>query len=154
MSYVEELELKAKFDIYHAATQGGALDRGMKDLYNMVWGQCTLTLQGAISRRDDYEEESGKRNVQWLLTNIKEELAGINKKSNPYSTWWAAFRKLANMQQQNQETASDFLKRQREVVELFELAGGKGSLFSETIAEFKAHGADKKDIEAEKHSKM
>ena len=150
LSYVEELELKAKFDIYHAATQGGALDRGMKDLYNMVWGQCTLTLQGAISRRDDYEEESGKRNVQWLLTNIKEELAGIDKKSNPYSTWWAAFRKLANMRQQKQETASDFLKRQREAVELFELAGGKGSLFSETIAEFKAHGADKKDIEAEK----
>ena len=87
LSYVEELELKAKFDIYHAATEGGALDRGMKDLYSMASVQRTLALQGAISRRSDYEIESGNRNVRWLLTNTKEDLAGIDKKSNPCSAW-------------------------------------------------------------------
>ena len=143
LTYIEELELKAQFDIYHAATQGGALDRGMKDLYNMVWGQCSNTLQGAITRRSDYNTESVKRNVKWLMTNLKEELSGIDKKSNPYSTWWAALRKLVNMRQGQQESASDFLKRQREAVDIFELAGGKGSLFSETIAGFSLDSADK-----------
>ena len=70
-----------------------------------------MTLQGAISRRAEYEKESVQRNVLWLMTNIKEELSGIDKKSNPYSMWWATLRKLANMRQQHNETASDFLKR-------------------------------------------
>ena len=58
LTYIEELELRSEYEVFKAATKGGALDRGMKDLYNMVWGQCTNSLQGAMMRRTEYESES------------------------------------------------------------------------------------------------
>jgi hypothetical protein len=149
MTAIEKWELQDEYKIYRSALDGD-MRRAVEELYNKIWGQCTSALQGAISRRDDYESKKEKRDVLWLIKNLKEELSGVDGKANPYSLWWAAIRKLVNMRQKNDESASDFLKRQNEVLERFELVAGTGFFFSEKISKTKINIATAEEMNAEK----
>ena len=134
LTYMKKKQLDHAYELHMATQPGGKLDSAIKGLYNMVWGQCTSALQGAIARREDYETKKNEKDVHWLLENLKEELSGVDSSANPYSMWWAALRKFVNMRQGSEESANDFLKRQNEYLERFEMVGGTDFFFSEKIA--------------------
>ena len=61
LTYMKKKQLDHAYELHMATQPGGELDSAIKGLYNIVWGQCTSALQGAIARREDYETKKTKK---------------------------------------------------------------------------------------------
>jgi hypothetical protein len=57
-----------------------ALQDNTRDIYSIIWGQCSLSLQAKIKQEKDFIENDNKKKCVWLLKQIKNAIYKFDSK--------------------------------------------------------------------------
>ena len=149
--FVEKMLLETKIKSYVA--QEEQLKNNINKVYAIIWGQCSSSLQAVIKGDDNFDIRHRRRDVVWLLTQIKTVSAGIDNKSNRYKNLYGALLQLLTMRQGENESNDKYLTRFKSNIQTTELAGGKDFL-SPTTWLGVYHSQQEKNDEREKFLAM
>ena len=134
---VEEWKMEHKMFLDRKAI----MKNNEKKLYALVWGQSTQALRSEIIALKDYNENSRRGNVLWLLENIKLVSAGVDTTANVVVTYHQQYMSLSYLRQNQTESMEDYLKRFNALVTTTKLAGGDNIWYCEKLHDKKLQDA-------------
>ena len=105
--------------------QHALIRSNIKKVYALIWGQCSEPLQTLVRNNDEYKEKEKKKDVVWLLKQLKALTSGIDVLSNKRETLHDALVNFVTMRQGRSESLDDYMKRVKSNIELLVLAGGR-----------------------------
>ena len=105
----------------------------LNKIYNLVYGNCTDSVQTMLKTDDDYESKSRFFDHRWLFRKVKMIVAGLDTKVNLRVSLHTAMLNYMLMKQYPNEANDTYLTQFKSMVETLKLAGGEHILVSETI---------------------
>ena len=100
------------------------LEDNMRDLFSVVWGQCSTSMQSSIKQAETYEDKKAIADCAWLLSEIKNVIFKFSSKKQKFLSLVDARIALDRIRQQEKESNSSFLDQFKVVVDSFEHYGG------------------------------
>ena len=95
----------------------------MYKLYSLVWGQCTLSLKEELRGIKDVIDKDFDFDVKWLLENIQQVSAGIDKRTvNINESVFNAARKFHTFKQYENESCEAYLTRYTALLDSLNMA--------------------------------
>ena len=58
------------------------LENNLRNIYSVIWGQCSLSLQSKIKEHEKFEEKDDNNDCAWLLNQIKNVLFKFDSKQD------------------------------------------------------------------------
>ncbi len=101
-------------------------------VYNILYGQCSPSLQEVLMGIEDFKAKSSGFDVPWLLDQLRILSAGLDRTSNAQYQDQQANRTLINMRQKQTETNQAYFRRFQENVVTWELSKGKHAFYTES----------------------
>lgn len=98
-------------------------------IYSLIWGQCSPGLQAIIQGDKDFVTKEEKRDVLWVLEQVKLATAGIDERANQYENMCQVLLTFLTMRQGETESNDDYLERFKSNAETVKLTGGKELLW-------------------------
>ncbi len=102
-------------------------------IYSLIWGQCSPGLRAVVQGDKDFETKEEKRDVLWVLEQVKLATAGIDVRANQYENMRQVLLTFLNMRQGETESNDDYLERFKSNAETVKLTGGKSYFGSGTL---------------------
>ena len=100
-----------------------ALKDNFRDIYSVIWGQCSLSLQAKIKLGKDFVEKDNNKDCAWLLKEVKN---AIYKFDSSRDIFYSIAEARSNLEylKQNKESEDEFYDMFRNHIEAFEIFGG------------------------------
>ena len=100
------------------------LEATLHSLYNVIWGQCSPSMQEKIRSRPKFHVTEEKEDVIGLLKEIKGISHQFESHENIYDSLYEAKKGLYNFRQQPQDSNSTHLRSFQNLVDVIEHYGG------------------------------
>ena len=101
-------------------------------VYNIIYGQCSPSIQEVLMGDKDYKDKSDDFDVKWLLDQLRLLSVGLDRTSNGYVQDQTAHQTLLNMRQRVNESNQAYLRRFQENVATLELSKGKHVFYTKS----------------------
>ena len=63
------------------------LEDNTRNIYSIIWGQCSLSLQAKIKQEKDFVDKDNNKECAWLLKQIKNAIFKFDSKMDPFLSW-------------------------------------------------------------------
>jgi len=122
-------------------------------VYNIIYGQCSPSIQEVLMGDKDYKAKSDNFEVKWLLDQLRLLSVGLDRTSNGYVQDQTAHQMLLNMRQRVNESNQAYLRRFQENVATLELSKGKHVFYtkSDSGKDYETASDDERKSSREKH---
>ena len=100
-----------------------AMDGNKRNIYAVIWGQCSLAIQAKVKQEKDYTSKHKDKDCAWLLNQIKSAIYKFDAKRDIFYSLVEAIATLEFTKQQK-KTDEEFYDTFRSHVEAFEHFGG------------------------------
>jgi hypothetical protein len=99
------------------------MDGNKRNIYAVIWGQCSLAIQAKVKQGRDYTSKHKDKDCAWLLNQIKSAIYKFDAKRDIFYSLVEAIATLEFTKQQK-KTDEEFYDTFRSHVEAFEHFGG------------------------------
>jgi len=120
----------------------------LKKIYDVIYGNCTESVQAMIKTDADYETKILK--CQWLLNKVKTIVSGLDTKSKKRVPLHGALFNFLTMHQYQTEINDAYLTSSKSNVKALKLAGGEHVLVSNKLINKLATNITNTDRQKEK----
>ena len=100
------------------------LDDNLRDVFAVVWGQCSTYLQSIIKQDNDYEQKKIDADCAWLLSQIQSIIFKFAGRKQKFLAIVEARTTHDRCKQRDEESNASFLDQFKTVVESYEHTGG------------------------------
>jgi len=129
------------------------LKRNNRVVYNIIYGQCSPSIQEVLIGDKDYKDKSDNFDFKWLLGQLRLLSVGLDRTANVYVQNQTAHQTMLNMRQRIDESNQAYLRRFQENVATLELSKGKHVFYtkSDSGKEYETTTADERKSSREKY---
>ena len=132
------IDYEKRYGMY--LTRESTLQDNMKNLYHLVWGQCSPQLKSAIKGYNKYAEKSAELDSKWLLEHVVKGIGGVSSNGNKANILFSSIKRVFITTQYKNESTDDYQQRLLDAVDAVKMVGGKNFFRPEGLVE--ATGTD------------
>ena len=104
--------------------RGQCLDDNMRDIFSVVWGQCSTSMQSKIKQLDEYNDMKSDADCAWLINQVKDTIYKCEDRQQKFFAMMEARSNLETCRQHEKESDCTFFDQFKALVESFEHYGG------------------------------
>ena len=126
----------------------------LKKIYNLVYGNCTDSVQTMLKAEDDFEAKSKVFDCEWIFLKVKMIVSGLDTKVNLRVSLHTAILNYMLLKQFQYESNDAYLTRFKSMIQTLKIAGGEHILVSTTIMGKALKDATAAEVNEEKEQFM
>ena len=120
-----------------------ALGKNTAKIFELMWGQCTISIRTLIKGEVEYEESKKRNDVLWLTNKLRILTSGVDEEADAVDVYFQALFDWTHIRQQENESEDTYQKRLNTATQNLILAGGEDVLYPRKLLDTSVIDKDK-----------